>query len=139
MNSHASRNRKRPNTLSPQDRAMWKRIRERIKKNRSDPDLQQWAALGADLEDCPSLWLVDNAYLLGELQRIRELVQHVPLASLAMSLPLSSVSDAIWRLEGQLRDILRIHRDGQRDFAKQADAAAKRSKKADLNIIRMRA
>jgi hypothetical protein len=126
MNTARSRNRKQPSTQTPEEQAQWKQIRERIKRNRTDPDLQRWAAKGADLgEDCPSLWLVDNAYLLSELQRIRDLVQRVPLASVQMSLPLQSVSDALWSLERQLRDILRIARDGQRSFAKQvADSSA---------------
>jgi hypothetical protein len=133
VNTVRSRNRKQPNTQTPEDRALWKEIRERIKKNRADAALQQWAAKGADLaEDCPSLWLVDNAYLLSELQRIRDLVQRVPLASLTMSLPLQSVTDALWSLERQLRDILRIQRDGQRAFAKQvADAPV-----CDVNITK---
>jgi hypothetical protein len=143
MNSLASRSRKTPNTQKPEDRAAWEEIRERIRKNREDAALQDWAARGPDFDpNSPSLWLVDNAYLLGELQRIRELVQKVPLASLAMSLPLQTVSDAIWSLERQLRDILAVHRDGQRAFAKQQMASekpAKQSRKAKSNIVRISA
>ena len=143
MNSHSSRNRKAPDLRSPDDREDWERIRERIRKNRTDPALHQWATQGADLEECPSLWLVDNTYLIGELGRIRELVQRVPLASVAMSLPLQTVSDAIYRLERQLREILSIHRDGQRAFAKQAaiaeQKASKATKKALPKIVRLRA
>jgi hypothetical protein len=142
MNSQRSRNRRNPDTRSPEERAAWKQIRDRIKQNRADPSLQKWATDGADLvENCPDLWLVDNAYLLTELQRIRELVQRVPLASLAMSLPLQSVTDALWSLENQLRDILRIARDGQRAFAKQVAASQKpqSARKEKSKIVRMRA
>jgi hypothetical protein len=141
MNAARSRARKQPNTQTPEDRALWKQIRDRIKQNRADAALQQWAVKTADLaEDCPSLWLVDNAYLLSELQRIRDLVQRIPLASLALSLPLQSVTDALWSLERQLRDILRIQRDGQRAFSKQLAASQKpRNLISKSKIVRMRA
>jgi hypothetical protein len=152
MNSLASRNRKKPNTQTPEQREDWdktrdalaaQRIRAQIEKNRQDPVLQRWAALGAEVDpNSPALWLVDSVYLLRELQRIRELVQNVPLSSLAMSLPLQTVTDAIWSLERQLRDILAIHRDGQRAFAKQqapSEKPARSIRKAKSNIVRISA
>jgi hypothetical protein len=138
MNPQRSRSR-HIDRRTPEEKAAWKAIRDRIKKNRNDPALHKWASDGADVKDCPSLWLIDNAYLINELQRIRDLVQRVPLASVAVSLPLQSVSDAISRLERDLRDILHIHRDGQRAFAKSVDAAQKRSAtESDRRIIRLR-
>jgi hypothetical protein len=150
MNSLASRNRKKPNTQNLQQREDWEktrralaaqRIRDRLERNRQDPVLQRWASMGAEVDpNSPALWLVDSVYLLRELKRIRELVHNVPLGSLAMSLPLQTVSDAIWSLERQLRDILAIHRDGQRAFAKQriqADKPSKRTEEAESNIVRI--
>jgi hypothetical protein len=142
MNPQRSRSR-HIDRRKPDEKAAWKAIRDRIKKNRQDPALQKWASNGGDLKDCPSLWLIDNTYLMNELQRIRDLVQRVPLVSVAISLPLQSVSDAISRLERDLRDILHIHRDGQRAFAKKVDATQKRSAKesnrTDTKVIRLRA
>jgi hypothetical protein len=105
--------------------------------------LRAWAERGAERvpDDSPCLWLIDNNYLMSELARIRELVQRVPLISISMSLPLQSVADAVWNLEQQLRDILNIQLERQRDFARKAENVQKRSqnqtRKQETKIIRM--
>jgi hypothetical protein len=43
---------------------------------------------------------------------------------LQVSLPLHTVRDAIWRLEEQLRALLRLHSQGQTSFARRAAAAS---------------
>jgi hypothetical protein len=67
-------------------------------------------------EQLPDPWLVDSTYLLKELSRIRELTLGIPL-TLETSLPQNSVIDALWRLEEQLRYLLRLHVAGQNAFA----------------------
>jgi hypothetical protein len=70
-------------------------------------------------EQLPDPWLVDSAYLLKELSRIRELTLQIPL-TIEASLPQNSVIDALWRLEEQLRYLLRLHAAGQSAFAARA-------------------
>jgi hypothetical protein len=67
-------------------------------------------------EQLPDPWLIDSVYLLKELTRIRELTLQIPL-TLAASLPQNSVIDALWRLEEQLRYLIRLHAAGQSAFA----------------------
>jgi hypothetical protein len=67
-------------------------------------------------EQLPDPWLVDSVYLLKELTRIRELTLQIPL-TLETSLPQNTVLDALWRLEEQLRYLLRLHAAGQKAFA----------------------
>jgi hypothetical protein len=74
-------------------------------------------------EQLPDPWLIDSAYLLKELTRIRELTLQIPL-TLASSLPQNSVLDALWRLEEQLRYLLRLHTAGQNAFAQKAEKLA---------------
>ncbi len=76
-----------------------------------------------DPEHLPDPWLIDSAYLLKELTRIRELTLQIPL-TLASSLPQNSVLDALWRLEEQLRYLLRLHAAGQSAFAQKAQTLA---------------
>jgi hypothetical protein len=70
-------------------------------------------------EQLPDPWLIDSAYLLKELSRIRELTLQIPL-TIEASLPQNSVIDALWRLEEQLRYLLRLHAAGQSAFARRA-------------------
>ena len=72
-------------------------------------------------QDLPDPWLVDSEHLLRELSRIRELALRIPL-HMDCVLPTNTVVDAVWRLEEQLRFLLHLHRQGQRDFAQKAAA-----------------
>ncbi len=87
-------------------------------------------------EQLPDPWLVDSTYLLKELSRIRELTLQIPL-TLASSLPQNSVIDALWRLEEQLRYLLRLHTAGQNAFAEKATelAAASVPVRAGLKVV----
>jgi hypothetical protein len=71
-------------------------------------------------EQLPDPWLIDSKYLLKELSRIRELTLQIPL-TLESSLPQNSVVDAIWRLEEQMRYLLRLNVAAQSSFAKRSE------------------
>lgn len=130
MNTRRSRDRKQPDRRSPEERAMWERVRQTVSVQRVET--RQHAQLPKPL---PDLWLMDSEALLAELARIRDLLNRVPLATLAVSLPLHSVRDALWRLEEQLRGILRVHRQMQTAFAQKAEAHSQTQHKS--NVIRM--
>ncbi len=89
-------------------------------------------------EHLPDPWLIDSAYLLKELTRIRELTLQIPL-TLAASLPQNSVIDALWRLEEQLRYLLRLHAAGQSAFAQRADEHKPNVQLEKAAILRMKA
>src|SRR4051812_30895643 len=71
----------------------------------------------------PDPMLIDSEFLLGELARIRQLALLVPFTTRAldMAMPINTVIDALWRLEQQLRYLLHLHREGQRQFARKAE------------------
>jgi hypothetical protein len=89
-------------------------------------------------EQLPDPWLIDSAYLLKELSRIRELTLAIPL-TMASSLPQNSVIDALWRLEEQLRYLLRLHAAGQSAFAQRSKADEPELQPAKVEILRIRA
>ncbi len=89
-------------------------------------------------EQLPDPWLVDSAYLLKELSRIRELTLAIPL-TMASALPQNSVIDALWRLEEQLRYLLRLHAAGQNAFAERAKEHKPEPQPEKAEILRIRA
>ncbi len=89
-------------------------------------------------ENLPDPWLIDSAYLLKELSRIRELTLAIPL-TMASSLPQNSVIDALWRLEEQLRYLLRLHAAGQSAFARRSKTDEPELQPAKVEILRIRA
>jgi hypothetical protein len=91
-----------------------------------------------DPEHLPDPWLIDSAYLLKELSRIRELTLAIPL-TMASSLPQNSVIDALWRLEEQLRYLLRLHAAGQSAFAQRAQEHEPKPQLEKAEILRMKA
>jgi hypothetical protein len=86
----------------------------------------------------PDPWLIDSAYLLKELSRIRELTLQIPL-TIEASLPQNSVIDALWRLEEQLRYLLRLHAAGQSAFAARSRKLQPEASAGNAEILRMQA
>src|SRR5437016_10900363 len=74
-------------------------------------------------EKLPDPWLFDSEALLRELDRCRELVLQIPATTHAVHFASNIAIDAIWNLRENLRYLLHLHRDGQRQFAKQAHPA----------------
>lgn len=69
-------------------------------------------------------WLYDGEHLLHELAGLREIILRIP-ETLQTRSALQTAIDRSWRLEEDLRFLLHLHRDGQRDFAKKAHSAMK--------------
>ena len=74
-------------------------------------------------EKMPDPWQLDSEALLGELARIRQLAQRIPLISNELIGPTNSVIDAVWDLEERLRFCLHLHCEKERQFRTQAAAA----------------
>jgi len=94
----------------------------------------------AELADA---WLYDGKHLLRELTRVREELLKIPplpaknadtvaqqdYYTLAHRSCINAAIDRIWHLEEDIRFFLRLHRDGQRSFARQAEAPASKTHK----------
>src|SRR5687768_13245569 len=74
-------------------------------------------------EKLPTPWLADSEWLLEELAKAREDALRLPW-SVSNASNINSVVDRLWRLEENLRYLLHLHREGQRQFVRQAAAAA---------------
>lgn len=90
----------------------------------------------------PTPWLADSEWLLKELAKTRETILRIPFR-LDNASDIKSAIDRIWNLEVMLRDLLHLHREGQRSFVKKAEAAQKKAlrtpKKALPKIVRLSA
>src|SRR3954468_1014135 len=69
----------------------------------------------------PDPWLADSEWLLQELAKARESILRIPLR-LNDASDIKSAVDRIWALEQQLRFLLHLHKEGQRQFVKRATA-----------------
>src|SRR5437763_419136 len=69
-----------------------------------------------DPKRLPNPWLFDSEKLLNELDRIRELVCHIPVNGDGHAVHLSAQTaiDSLWNLREQIRFLLAIHLEGQR-------------------------
>jgi hypothetical protein len=72
----------------------------------------------------PDLYLIDSRSLLAEVTRIRHLTLSVPISAENMAAT-QSVIDALWRLERDMQEILKVQAQIQSAFLQKADALAK--------------
>jgi hypothetical protein len=72
-------------------------------------------------DSLPDPWLMDSEALLREIDRIRELANHIPLHGDAAYRAADTVVHALWKLREDLRFLIALHRDGQRRFAQRAE------------------
>jgi len=80
------------------------------------PELEQ--RIGA----FPDPWLFESEKLIRELDRCREMVLLIPTNGdlHATHFGINNAISAIWNLREQIRYLLHLHREGQREFAKKA-------------------
>src|SRR5579864_6589140 len=71
----------------------------------------------------PNPWLFDSEKLLRELDRCREQVLLIPCNGdlHATYFAINIAVSAIWNLSGNIRYLLHLHRDGQREFAMRSE------------------
>ena len=85
----------------------------------------------------PDPWFFDTQQLLSELDRCRELILRIPSPTNKMHFEQQTALDALWRLRDTMRELLRIHREGQRSFQKRGlmiekKAARKKAEKPKI-------
>jgi len=109
------RRRQSPAQLAPQ-----KPLKTNRDPKRDDPGLSDVIEIHRPPDTLPNPWLFNSEALLRELDRCRELVLQIPVASHATHFGVNIAIDALWNLRENLRYILLLHRQGQDAFAKQA-------------------
>jgi hypothetical protein len=107
MNTHASRERRTERLFSEHQQPS-----PRSKQSNAVDDRQN-AAL-------PNPWLFDTQELISALDRTRETMLRIPNATHEVYLRTLAAIDEIWRLREHLRELLAVHREMQRSFAKRA-------------------
>ena len=68
----------------------------------------------------PDPWLFDSEKLLRELDRCREMVLLIPPPTHETHFATNIAIDALWNLRENIRYLLHLHREGQREFAKKS-------------------
>ncbi len=81
----------------------------------------------------PDLYLIDSRSLLAEVTRIRHLTLSVPISAENMAAT-QSVIDALWRLERDMQEILKVQAQIQSAFVQKADALAKTNEPVHMGL-----
>lgn len=68
----------------------------------------------------PDPWHYDSVRLLQDLDRVRQLILGIPVTAQSHG-PAQTAVDAMWRLQEDLRYMLRLHSDGLASFRRQAE------------------
>ena len=74
----------------------------------------------------PDLYLIDSGRLIKEVDRIRGLVLQVPFSETTHA-QTQTVIDALWHLQRDLQEILRLQATMQREFGQKAEALERSS------------
>jgi hypothetical protein len=84
----------------------------------------------------PDLYLIDSRGLLAEVTRIRGLVLQVPFNETSHAAT-QTVVDALWRLETDMKEILKVQAQIQSAFVQKAEQLAKASQspRVGLHIV----
>jgi hypothetical protein len=67
-------------------------------------------------EALPDPWLFDTEALIRELDRCRELILAIPATTQAVHFASNVAITALWNLREQIRFLLAMHREGQRQW-----------------------
>jgi hypothetical protein len=91
---------------------------------------------GMDNLPLPDLYLIDSRKLLQEVHRIRQLALAIP-PSVAGHSAQQTVLDALWRLESDMEEILKVQAAIHASFTQKAEALAKASEapRVGLRVI----
>jgi hypothetical protein len=84
----------------------------------------------------PDLYLLDSRSLLAEVSRIRGLVLQVPFTETSHAAT-QTVVDALWRLEKDMQEILKVQAQINRSFSEKAERLTEASQppRVGLRII----
>jgi hypothetical protein len=80
-------------------------------------------------EKLPDPWLFDTEALIRELDRCRELVLLIPARTNEVHLASNTAIGAAWNLREQIRHLLAIHCEGQREWQRRAATAISKRQK----------
>jgi hypothetical protein len=71
----------------------------------------------------PDPWLFDTERLIRELDRCREMILLIPATDAATHSAINIAVNANWNLREQIRYLLALHREGQRQWQRRATKA----------------
>ncbi len=105
-------------------------------KNVAEPVAEKWPPLPLAQAKLSDAWLYDGKRLLSELADVREMILRIPplptnasdqveYFTLTNRSRIQSAIDRIWRLEEDLRFLIALNHERQRDFAKRHEAPQK--------------
>ena len=80
-------------------------------------------------ETLPEPWLFDSEALIRELDRCRELVLLIPAKTQEVHFASNNAIGALWNLREQIRHLLAIHCEGQRQWQRRAATALSKRQK----------
>jgi hypothetical protein len=87
-------------------------------------------------EKLPDPWLFDSEALLRELDRCRELVLQISIANPHQThFDINTAVDALWNLRETLRNLLALHREGQRSFARRTVAETQKTYSTEKHAV----
>ena len=117
MNTAQSRHRRREWLQAQRNATAAGRTAKKHSQQKSElPNASAWTP-----DRLPDPWLLDSEWLLNELAQLRELALRVPCRADTYQ-PTNTIVDRIWRLEGTLRHLIHLQREGQRAFGQKAKA-----------------
>src|SRR5436189_3324277 len=93
-------------------------------------------ALGMDAPEqltLPDLYLMDSGRLIKEIDRIRGLVLQVPFSETTHA-QTQTVIDALWHLQSDLQQILRLQATMQRAFGQKAETLEQASQPRSVGL-----
>ena len=80
-------------------------------------------------ETLPDPWLFDTEALIRELDRCRELVLQTPARTQDVHFASNNAIGALWNLREQIRCLLALHCEGQRQWQRRAAKALSKRQK----------
>ena len=89
----------------------------------NNANLPQMAPDQRSPETLPDPWLFDSEALIRELDRCRELALQIPARTQEVHFASNIVIDALWNLREQIRFLLALHCEGQRQWQRRAAKA----------------
>lgn len=81
----------------------------------------------------PDLYLIDSRKLMAEVDRIRQLTLQIPCSEKTHAAT-QSVVDALWRLQDNMREILRVQAEIHASWGRKADELNKENELPQIGL-----
>ena|ERR1700736_3978292 len=102
------------------------------------PSSERFPQVNLSPKPFPDPWLFDSEALLRELDRCREKVLEIPVDTHAGYFASTIAINSIWQLRETLRELLALHRQGQRAFASAIQDASRANEESNHRQTQLR-